>query len=116
MCYYVFRYLIVEEEETINKASTLSKTQLEIGDKANDGEQEDNVDEDGVQVPETMPEDAFFIPLGRVRQTPETHYKGSDPEWQSFVEFGQDRARPAAVRSMFAFDYQHQYLIAYQKS
>ena len=83
--YVVLSYLDVEEED----------------DKANNGAQEDDsVDEDDVQVPETMPEDALFIPLGRIRQRPHTHYKGSDPEWQSFVEFGNDRQRPAAVRSM----------------
>ena len=83
--YVVLSYLDVEEED----------------DKANNGAQEDDsVDEEDVQVPETMPEDAFFIPLGRIRQRPHTHYKGSDPEWQSFVEFGNDRQRPAAVRSM----------------
>ena len=64
------------------------------------GKEDDSANEDDVEVPETMPEDALFIPLGRVRQRPHTHYKGSDPEWQSFVEFGNDRQRPAAVRSM----------------
>ena len=84
--YVVLSYLDVEELE----------------DKVNNGAQEDDSkDEDDVEVPETMPEDALFIPLGRVRQRPHTHYKGSDPEWQSFVEFGNDRQRPAAVRSMF---------------
>ena len=95
--YVVLSYLDVEEED----------------DKANNGAQEDDsVNEDDVEVPETMPEDALFIPLGRVRQRPHTHYKGSDPEWQSFVEFGNDRQRPAAVRSMFTSStYQAQYLM-----
>ena len=100
--YVVLTYLDVEEEEIVDKAGSLSKTQPEEDDKANNGAQEDgSVNEDDVQVPETMPEDALFIPLGRIRQRPHTHYKGSDPEWQSFVEFGNDRQRPAAVRSMF---------------
>ena len=108
--YYVWGYAIDEEEETVNKAGALSKTQRETSTEANDGATEDGKvdkdekqDEDDVQVPEVMPEDALFIPLGKVRQLPETQYKGSDPEWQSFVEFGQDRERPAAVRSTFAF-------------
>lgn len=93
----------VEEEETVDKAGALSKTQPEDDVEANESAQEDDkVDEDDVQVPETMPEDAFFIPLGLVRQRPQTHYKGSDPEWQSFVEFAKDRERPAAVRSTLA--------------
>ena len=102
MGYYVLKYVVVEEEETLDKAGATQNTQSEPHDKANDGaKDEDKVNEDDVQVPDTMPEDAFFIPLGRIRQLPQTHYKGSDPEWQSFVEFGQDRERPAAVRSMF---------------
>ena len=45
-----------------------------------------------------MPEDAIFIPLGFVRQRPHTPYSGSDPEWQSFVEFRKDRKRALAVQ------------------
>ena len=88
------------------------------GDVVNDGAQENKkVDEDDVQVPETMPEDAFFIPLGLIRQRPHTHYNASDPEWQSFVEFGKDRERPPAVRSRSASPlYRDQHLMLYQRS
>ena len=113
-----------EEEETASKAGALLKTQKKISNEANDGATDDgeiekgeNQDEDEVQVPETMPEDALFIPLGKVRQLPDTHYKGSDPEWQSFVEFGQDRERRAAVRSTFAFlNVVRRHLTPYQRS
>lgn len=81
----------LDEEETADEAGILSKTK-----------EDDKTDEDDVQVPETMPADAFFIPLGPTRQLPPMHYKGSDPEWQSFVEFGKDRDRSTAVRSTFA--------------
>lgn len=102
MSYYVWEYLDAEEGETVDRVGAHFKTQSEDGDKANNGAQEDDkVDEDDVQVPETMPEGALFIPLGRVRQLPHTRYKGSDPEWQSFVEFGNDRDRRAAARSTF---------------
>ena len=93
---------MVEEEETVDKASAPSKTQGESRDKANDGAQEDGVDEDDVEVPEVMPENAFFFPLGRPRQIPQTYYKGSDPEWQSFIEFRKDHKRSGVVQSMFA--------------
>lgn len=89
--YYVLKYVDVEEEEAVDKAGTLSKT-----------EEDEQVDENDVQVPETMPEDALFIPLGLVRQLPHTHYKGSDPEWQSFVEFGKDGDRSITVRRELA--------------
>ena len=118
MSYYVLSYVNIEEEETADKAAALSKTQPEDGDKANDrAEEEEEVDEDDVQVPETMPDDAFFIPLGFVRQLPHTHYKGSDLEWQSFVELGRDRERTTAVRSRFASTpFWDQYLTLYQRS
>ena len=105
MGYYILSYVDIEEEETVDKATALSKTQPKDGEEMNDGaegEVEVDEDEDDVQVPGIMPEDAFFIPLGLVRQLPHTHYKGSDPEWQSFVEFGRDRERTTAVRSRSA--------------
>ena len=58
--------------------------------------------EETVDVPEIMPEDAIFIPLGFTRQLPRTFYKGSDPEWQSFREFRKDPDREKAVRRMFS--------------
>lgn len=99
---FMLRNVDIEEEETVDKAAALSKTQPKDGEETNHGAEEkveDEEDEDDVQVPEVMPEDAFFIPLGLVRQLPHTHYKGSDPEWQSFVEFGRDREKTTAVRS-----------------
>ena len=96
------KYILAEGEETKDEASAHSKTQGENRDKANDGAQQDEDDEDDVQVPEVMPEDAFFIPLGMAREIPHTYYKGSDPEWQSFIEFRQDRKRSAAIQGIFA--------------
>lgn len=105
--YYTLGYVAADEEETYNEASDLAKKQSEIRraesrDKAKDKPQEDGFEEDDVQVPETMPENSLFIPLGRIRQLPLTYYKGSDPEWKSFVEFRQDHRRSAAIQSMLA--------------
>ena len=58
--------------------------------------------EEDVQVPDEMPEDAVFIPLGPVRQLPQTFYKGTDPEWQSFIEFSKDKKKSLAVRSKYS--------------
>lgn len=105
--YYTLGYVAADEEEVYNEAGRLAKKQSEVRqaenrDKAEDKPQEDEVEEDDVQVPEARPENSFFIPLGRVRQLPLTYYKGSDPEWKSFVEFRQDHKRSAAIQSMFA--------------
>lgn len=66
---------------------------------AEDESEDTGKDEDEVQVPDTMPEDARFIPLGFARQRPQTFYRGSDPEWQSFIEFAKDRKRCLSLRS-----------------
>ena len=58
-------------------------------------------DEAEVIIPDELPEDALFIPLGVVRQKPQTFYKGTDPEWQSFVNFSKDRKRAQFLRSMY---------------
>lgn len=71
---------------------------------AKEGQEKDE-NEDEFGLPETIPEDATFIPLGLTRQRPQEFYKASDPEWQSFVEFRKDRDREMAVRSMFSPGY-----------
>lgn len=52
-------------------------------------------------MPEVAPENATFIPLGFARQIPGQPYKGSDPEWQEFINFSQDIARRTKVQSTF---------------
>ena len=59
-------------------------------------------DEEDVKIPDEMPEDAIFIPLGFARQLPQTFYKGTDPEWQSFIEFSKDKKRSQLVRSTYS--------------
>ena len=81
-----------EEEEGADKTTAVKKTQSEDGEHAEEGEDE-------VDIPENIPEDAIFIPLGLTRQRPETFYKGTDPEWQSFIEYRKDREREPAVKS-----------------
>ena len=81
-----------EEDEDTNKVTDESKNRSEEGDEAGG-------DENEVEIPETMPEDATFIPLGFARQRPETYYKATDPEWQSFIEYRKDREREPAIKS-----------------
>ena len=92
-----------DEKDKSSKTTTLEKpTSLfqKSGDlePAEEGQHKEEQDED-VQIPEIMPEDAVFIPLGLTRQRPRTFYKGSDPEWQSFIEFRKDQNQELAVRS-----------------
>ena len=78
------------------KAEEEADADAEDEDEDEDGDEDE--DEDDL-VPEIMPDDALFIPLGLAHQRPQTYYKGTDPEWQSFLEFASDHKRSYQVRS-----------------
>ena len=79
-------------------AKRLEKLQPRESEDSKDVEVTD-ADEEDVDIPEEMPEDALFIPLWFARKKPKTFYKGTDPEWQSFVDFSKDRKRSQFIRS-----------------
>ena len=85
-----------DEDVDTNKATNESKTHTAEDDQVDEAETE-------IGIPETMPEDAIFIPLGLARQRPETYYKATDPEWQSFIEYRRDREREPAIKSALCF-------------
>lgn len=94
--YYILQYLDLDLDEE-EKAAVAKK-------EANDGNTEGDEKEQPegeVQIPDEMPEDAFFIPLGLTRQRPQEFYKGDDPEWQSFIEFRKDPERENMIRSRY---------------
>ena len=99
-----FSYFIdsITEEEEDSSVTTQTKD-VTVHDGPQDletrGEGEEEY-EGEVEVPDETPEDAWFIPLGWARQMPPTFYKGSDPEWQSFVDFSKDKKKNAAIRRM----------------
>lgn len=94
MTTYSLNWYLKDEKQEHDDATT----QIE------EGQEEDGIeDEAEVEVPEEMPEDAIFIPLGLTRQRPPEFYKGSGPEWQSFIEFNKDRDRQNAVRSTYSY-------------
>lgn len=85
--------------EQISRA-VRQKYMAESGAEVKEGADDDVEDEDEEDlVPEIMPDDALFIPLGLAHQRPPIYYKGTDPEWQSFLEFAADRTRSHQVRS-----------------
>lgn len=79
-------------------AESGAKAEEEADADAEDEDGDEDEDEDDL-VPEIMPDDALFIPLGLAHQRPQTYYKGTDPEWQSFLEFASDHNRSYQVRS-----------------
>ena len=100
---WYFDLLEEVEEEDQEKDDQAATPHFHTSKELKEGEEVEGAEEEEpeAQVPETMPEDAVFIPLGLTRQRPQTFYKGSDPEWQSFLEFRRDRKKETAVRSEF---------------
>lgn len=88
-----------EEKAAEEKAAKkVQNAKSQESDKV-EGDDSKKTEEEDVDVPAEMPEDALFIPLGLARQKPQTFYKGTDPEWQSFVDFSKDRKRSQLIRS-----------------
>ena len=108
------RYENGDEAEIDDEAEDKYEDEAENEKEEEDDEDEDDEDDGGPEeedddegeegpVPEPIPEDAIFIPLGLVRQRRTPYYKGSDPEWQSFVEVSRDRKRSIGIRSTLYF-------------
>lgn len=94
---------IVEQEGQKERIAALDgqkRTNTEHKDDAVVKEGEEK--EEDFQIPDEIPEDAIFVPLGFARQLPRTFYKGTDPEWQSFIEFSKDKKRSQLVRSTYS--------------
>ena len=45
-------------------------------------------------------DDTFFIPLGFAYELPKQFYKGSDPEWQSFIALSKSEHRCLELRRL----------------
>ena len=70
---------------------------------------------DEMGAPDEMSEEAWFIPLWFARERPRTFYKGTDPEWASFVKFAEDKDRDQYVRSEYIHGLRiHMRLITWQ--
>lgn len=78
------------------KNGTASSSGAEI--HKNEVENEDE-DQDDAEISDIIPEDAIFIPMGLIHQGPQTFYRGSDPEWQSFLEVSKDVERSLFIQS-----------------
>ena len=85
--------------QRLEKATIKDPEKIEAIDDNNSEKKAEGAEEEDVDIPEEMPEDALFIPLGLARKKPQIFYKGTDPEWQSFVDFSKDRKRSQMIRS-----------------
>ncbi|KAL8687433.1 MAG: hypothetical protein Q9218_006390 [Villophora microphyllina] len=89
LLYYQLDILAGDEEEAEKSPkgrANEKEKQAKKTPKAQDGEG-DVASEEEVQ----DDEDTIFIPLGFAYELPKQYYKGSDPEWQSFIQLSRDK-------------------------
>lgn len=84
----LWRYMDIEIEFT-------DEAEEEQGQEAAQKQQEGGVEivEEETGPPFYAQEDSTFIPLTWSRKLPRSFYRGSDPEWQEFIRFANDRPR-----------------------
>ena len=87
LIYYIVETLFGDDEEAEQNSDS---TASEEGSLTKDSEK------DGAE----GTDDTLFIPLGFAYQLPQTFYKGSDPEWQSFIQLSRNKKRCAFLKSM----------------
>ncbi|KAI4255308.1 MAG: hypothetical protein LQ352_002640 [Teloschistes flavicans] len=68
-------------------------------DQDGDGDGDGNI---AAEEDEQNDEDAIFIPLGFAYELPRNFYKGSDPEWQSFVRLSKDKKQCQFLKSILS--------------
>lgn len=102
--YYISGYLIGEVDEYEQVARPHDEPSGAKEEKESDGPEADRVkdrvegEEDDVNVPNELPENAIFIPLWWGKKRPPEFFKGSDPEWQGYVKFSMDLAKVEDVK------------------
>lgn len=98
--YYLIEFVLEDEEEDAKgKAAVVPGLSLG-GTDTLQGASQPQEEELDVQLPDTTPEGAIFIPLWWAKERRRTFYKGSDPEWQGFIKFAKDEKRKNLIRSM----------------
>ncbi|KAL8779394.1 MAG: hypothetical protein Q9213_006962 [Squamulea squamosa] len=81
VCYIVGALFVDDDEEDVKGSeSKVGEDESLVKQESED----ENEDEDG---------SSFFVPLGFAYQLPQTFYKGSDPEWQSFVQLSKNKKK-----------------------
>ncbi len=98
------------KDESPNGVEDVDEGEKDEGDEVDEEDEVDEVDEeddedDEVEVAEDeekpIPGNPVFIPLGLPVKCEASYYKGTDPEWQSFLQFARDKDQLIRVRSMF---------------
>lgn len=64
---------------------------LFVDDEEDEAAKEEGKEAERQTTSEASEEDTIFIPLGFAYQLPQKFYKGTDPEWQSFVQMSHNK-------------------------
>lgn len=59
-------------------------------------------EEDEVEEIELTGEE-WFLPMTFAKKLPKQYYRGTDPEWQSFMELSKDKAHQISIQSASSF-------------
>ncbi|KAL8885495.1 MAG: hypothetical protein Q9215_006666 [Flavoplaca cf. flavocitrina] len=78
LVYYIVETLFGDDEEDEQPSENTA---------SEDGSLTKGSEKDGAE----GTDDTLFIPLGFAYQLPQTFYKGSDPEWQSFIQLSRNK-------------------------
>lgn len=79
----VYATLFEDDEDDEGVGEEEREAKPEVGNESNEAREEDTI----------------FIPLGFAYKLPQKFYKGTDPEWQSFVQLSQNRKLCGFLRS-----------------
>ena len=101
LTYYVIRHFVKDDKGDKNEDKNATPSKLLQKTDGEDITNEEGENEDDIQLPDTMPEDAIFIPLWFPKEKPQYLYKGSDPEWQSYTAFSRNPDKAKKVRGTF---------------
>lgn len=61
------------------------------------------------EVNEEEMEDGIFIPFGWPKKEEKTYFKGSDPEWKSFVKLANDPKRQQDIQGQHGQESRHMF-------
>ena len=89
-----------QEPETKAPSISVAATTLPEGVEGTQAAEAEQVEELLVNVVDKKPEDVTFIPLWWGKESPRQYFKKSDPEWQGFINFSNDKKKQESVKCM----------------
>lgn len=88
-----------QKTEAQRKKQKLAETRTRASEDPNQDEEANAEEEENSERTQEILEEAIFIPLTFPRELPQTHYKGTDEAWQSFIALANNRERIQSLRN-----------------